>query len=222
MTDSLYMPQVSRDAYFGNEYDSREMFASYHVQVTEVLKAVHSGDKVLEVGCGNQIVHDILVKNGVDIQTVDIAKDLNPDYICSVTDLSKIFDENQFNVILCAEVLEHLPFEYFEQSLIELSKIAQNRVILTLPHFAINFGFYVKMPTFKRKSVILSLPFPRKHIFNGRHYWEIGKKGYSLRYIKSIISNHFNIRKTYLSPDHPYHRVFILGVPIPSPNESRW
>lgn len=111
---------------------------------------------------------------GLNVMTADIDPSLDPDFICSVTDLSKTFKPNSFDCILCAEVLEHIPFEYFE-------------IALEIPVFFL------------------------KHKFGGEHYWEIGKRYYSLGGgVKRVINKKFKIVKEFSPAESPFDRFFIL------------
>ena len=204
-----FKPQVNRSHYFYG-YDTKERWISYWYQINEVLKT--RPKTLLEVGIGNGTVSDYLRKLGIKVTTVDIDKNLNPDYVASVTELSNIFDENTFDTSLCAEVLEHLPFEYFEKSLQELHYVTKKYLILTLPFFGIKVSFFLKVPIMKKIGFVISLPYPKKHKFNGEHYWEIGKKGYSLKKILKVISRWYYIKRTYLPLENPYHRFFVLKV----------
>jgi len=115
-----FKPQVPKEHYF-MEYDTKERWISYWYQINEVLKT--KPKKVLEIGIGNGTVANYLKNQGIEVVTVDIDEKLNPDYVCSVTELSEFFSDNQFVTILCDEVLEHIPFEYFENSLHEMQKV---------------------------------------------------------------------------------------------------
>jgi len=202
-------PQVPKDHYFRG-YDTKERWISYWHQINEVLKT--KPKKVLEVGIGNKTVSDYLKKLGITVVTADIDESLKPDYICNVTELSKTFNKDEFDTTLCAEVLEHIPFKYFEKALRELWKVSKRYVILSLPHFGVGFNLSLKIPFLKRISFTIKIPFPVEHVFDGQHYWEIGKKGYPLRKILKIMSKWYLIEKTYIVPENPYHRFFILRV----------
>lgn len=202
-----FEPQVSKEHYYQG-YDTKERWMSYWHQINEVLNS--GGKSVLEVGIGNGTVADYLRRSGLEVTTVDIDPALKPDYVCSVTELSNHFEKNSFDTILCAEVLEHIPFEYFETSLESLQKVAKNFVILSLPHFGIKLRFSFKVPLVKEKNILIKLPYPRGHRFDGQHYWEIGKKGYPLNKILRIISKFFKIEKYYLVSENPYHMFFVL------------
>ena len=157
------------------------------------------------------IVSDYLKKMGCDVKTLDTDKRLSPDYVGNVLNLP--FKKNSFDVVLCAEVLEHLPFSQFELGLKNLRKVTKKYVILTLPEYSLfRIHFDIKLiPKIPRIQKILKIPFPKKHIYNKVHYWEIGKRGYNLRKIKSMIENNgFQIEKTYYPFENPRHRFFIL------------
>jgi len=129
-------------------------------------------------------------------------------YTNSATDFLTWQEENSFDTILCAEVLEHIPFEYFEKSLEELQKITKKWVVLSLPHFGIRLKFSFKIPKLQEKNVLLKIPYRKEHRFNGEHYWEIGKRGYSLDKILKIISGHFKVDKYYFLPENAHHMFF--------------
>jgi len=201
--------QVSKEHYF-KEYTTKKRWICYWHQIDEVLKT--KPKKILEIGIGNKTVSDYLKNQNIKITTVDIDKNLKPDYVCSVTDLSKYLKEKSFDTVLCAEVLEHLPFEYFEKSLKEIKRVTKNYAIISLPYVCINFRFSFKFPLFKQKKIFIQMPLYKKHEFDGEHYWEIGKKKYPLNKIKKIIQKYFLIEKNYLVWEHPYNMFFILKV----------
>lgn len=178
---------------------------SYHQQITEVFAA--NPTNMLEVGIGNGTVTNYLRSNGVKVTTLDFARDLNPDVEGSVTNLP--FNDNAFDTVLCAEVLEHLPFNQFETALSELMRVASNRVILTLPHSQLNFGISIISPPLIG-DVSVNIPYPKKHIFDGEHHWEIGKKGYSLKSVIKILGDKCILKAHYCLIKHPYIHFFIL------------
>jgi len=71
----------------------------------------------------------------------------------------------------------------------------------------------LQIPKIGEIKWLIPLPRLRKpaHNFDGEHYWEIGKTGYSLHKIVNDIQNTgFKIEKTYRVFENPYHRSFIL------------
>ena len=171
------------DKYNFQRYVYFSRWASYWYQINEVLEL--KPESLLVVGVGDGIVVDILKKEISEIKTLDIDEKLKPDAIGSVENLP--FKDNQFDVILCAEVLEHLPFEKFEKCLQELRRVSNKYVVLSLPHFGPPIKFSFKIPFFKEVKAAWKILFPIKHKFNGEHYWEIGKQGYPASKIRKIL-----------------------------------
>jgi len=198
-----------KEHYFKN-YDTKERWMSYWYQINKIMKL--RPKNVLEIGIGNKLVSDYLKKRGINVTTVDINRDLEPDFVCSVTELSSTL-KSKYDIILCAQVLEHLPFSEFEVSLKEIAKICERYAVITLPYGGIDFSLIAYLPRIGLKKILsVKIPFPRKHKFNGEHYWEIGKKGYSLSKIRGIISRYFIIEEEFCPPENMWHYFFILRV----------
>lgn len=201
--------QVPKDHYFNLEYDSKARWISYWYQIAETIKS--KPQSVLEIGIGNGTVSDYLKKLGIKVTTCDFDKNLKPDVVADVRKLP--FRKSSFDLVLCAEVLEHIPFNDFKKGLSEIHRVCANRVIITLPHFSIsNLYFGAKfIPFIPKQEFSFKLDLPIKHKFLGEHYWEIGKKSYSLGFIKEIIKKSgFKIEKCYYPPENPKHQFFIL------------
>lgn len=182
---------------------------SYWYQYNEVLNT--RAKSVLEVGIGNGTVSNYLKMIGLEVTTVDIDPRLKPDYICSVTELSRIFPPNSFDAVLCTEVLEHMPFEYFQKSIAELSCICKQFIIISLPYFRIRVLSSIQLPKLGTLRFAIKIPFPATHKFDGQHYWEIGKRGYPLKKIISILGKSTKIHKSFCPFETAYHLFFILG-----------
>jgi len=198
-----------KEHYFKN-YDTKERWMSYWYQINKIMKL--RPKNVLEIGIGNKLVSDYLKKRVINVTTVDINRDLEPDFVCSVTELSSTL-KSKYDIILCAQVLEHLPFSEFEVSLKEIAKICERYAVITLPYGGIDFSLITYLPRIGLKKILsVKIPFPRKHKFNGEHYWEIGKKGYSLSKIRGIISRYFIIEEEFCPPENMWHYFFILRV----------
>jgi len=198
---------VPKSHYF-TDYDSKERWMSYWYQINEVIKT--RPRRILEIGIGNRTVSDYLEKIGINVVTVDVEKSLNPDYVCSVIELGKYFGANTFDTILCAQVLEHQPFKYFRKSLKEMRRVTKAYVILSLPHSGITFKFSFRIFPLREKTLLTKIPSYKKHVFDGEHFWEIGKRGYPLKKIVGCISNFFNIERYFIVLENPYHMFFIL------------
>ena len=192
--------------HYSFKYDYKARWISYWHQIDEVLSL--KPKNALEVGVGNKTVSNYLKNQGIRLTTFDIDEKLKPDVVGDI--LNMPFENSSFDVVLCAEVLEHLSFDKFEKGLSELKRVSKKYVILSLPHFGHSIKLSFKIPLIKEKKLAIRIPFPTKHHFNGDHYWEIGKKGYPLMKIKQIIKKYFMLKKDFIPFENQYHHFFVL------------
>jgi len=210
--------QVDTSHYDFKKYVKHNRWNSYYQQIIETLNC--EGKNVLYVGAGDGIVTDTLKKAGKNVKTLDFDKNLKPDYIGSVTDIKKALgkDWNKFDIILICQVLEHIPFKEFENTVKQLAECAQKRLIISLPNNNRKYRFFVNLPRpiGKRESVILIRHrFGKKWDINdqgcGEHYWEIDAKGCPKRKeIAKILKKYTKNLKYYALFNNPYHIFYIL------------
>jgi hypothetical protein len=200
-------PQVTAAHYNFEQYVTFTRFCSFWQQIMEVLSL--SPRSVVEIGPGSGLVTQQLRGNGVFVTTMDFAPDLKPDILGSVTAIP--LPNASSNVVLCAQVLEHLPFDKFGVALGEISRIATTGAIITLPHHGRTFRYLLRVPWFGEIKFLLDLNWrPREHLFDGQHYWEIGKRGYSISRVLREIEAHFHVERHYRFWHNPYHHFFIV------------
>ncbi len=201
--------QVKKGHYRFEKYCDQDRFSSYWCQIKETLAL--NPRSVLEVGVGDKVFSSYL-KNNTNIlyKSFDLAEDLAPDIVGNVTDMK--VDSNSFDVVCAFEILEHIPFEDFSKAIRELERVSEKYVVLSLPHWGRHFSFKIRLPFFKKISFQYKLGFlPIKHVFLGEHYWEIGKKGYSIKKIRKVIEKSgLKIIKDYVAFESPYHHFFVL------------
>jgi len=189
-----------------HQYDYQERWISYWHQIDEVLKLQPKA--VLEIGIGNKTVSDYLKKQGLEVKTLDNNEDMKPDFIASVVSLP--LRDNSFDLILCAEVLEHLPFKDFKKALLELKRVSRKYVVLSLPHFGPPLKLSFKIPFLKQVKLAWKIPYYPQHQSKSPHCWEIGKRKYSSRKIRNIIKKYFKIKKEFIPFENQYHHFYIL------------
>lgn len=201
------MKQVDKEAYKFEHYSHPGRWVSYYFQIKEVLRS--NPKSVLEIGSGDGVLKSYLREN-TDIQytNVDVADDLHPDFIGSVTELP--FADNSYDVVCAFEVLEHIPFEEFEKALSELARVSRGSVVLSLPHFGPPVQLLIKIPLLKEIRFSWKVPFHKEHVFNGQHYWEIGKKGYTVKHICAILKKYFEVINEFIPFENQYHHFFVL------------
>ncbi len=204
------IPQVDKSHYQFGKYAFEGRFVSYYWQLKEVLELQPL--TVLEVGVGDRVFGDFIKNNtAVSYTSVDVAEDLHPDVVGNILKLP--FADKSFDVVCAFEVLEHLPFEQFDSAIIELCRVARTHVVISVPHFGPMLFFSLKIPFLPQIHLALKIPFPKKHIFNGQHYWELGKRGYSISLIRNTLSAHGKIVRDFIPFGSPYHHFFVLEKP---------
>ncbi len=169
-----YKTQVDKAHYLGLAYTSLERWNSYFHQLDLIAKT--KGRSVLEVGVGSGVVAQELTRRGFEVTTLDIAEDLKPDILGSVTNIP--LPDKSFDVVIAAEILEHIETSDLPQALREITRVAKHSVVISVPQPGYVFSAIIKVPLIKRFSLLFKIPFFWKtHVFNGEHYWELGKKG---------------------------------------------
>lgn len=196
--------------HYGFSYIHSPRWHSYLLQIKAVENLLKPDSRVLVVGVGDGVVSDYLKNRGIKVQTIDIDPELKPDFVSDVRNLS--FKENAFDVVLCAEVLEHLPYEDFSKAISELGRVSKKYVILSLPDKRSTLlSFKLKIPFLKKIGIFWKAPNFRKHSFDDQHYWEVGKRGFGLGKIKrEILNSGFKIIREFTKPESPTIHFFIL------------
>jgi len=167
---------------------------------------------VLEVGPGPGLFKLLGDKFNLNVETLDLDPNLSADHIGSATDIP--FDDNSYDVVCAFQVLEHLPYESSLQAFKEMSRVSRHNVVISLPDAKSIWRYLFFLP--KLGSFEIFVPRPRmktpSHTFDGEHYWEINKKGYSLKKVIEDFSKHGALTATYRVPEHTFHRFLIFDT----------
>jgi ubiquinone/menaquinone biosynthesis C-methylase UbiE len=202
-------PQVNPIQYDSQVYDSKERFISYWHQINEILSL--KPKNVLEIGIGNGFVSKYLKSKGLNIITIDIDERLKPDVVGNGFRIP--FIDRTFEIVACYELLEHLQYQNFCPVLKELCRVSKRNIIISLPDVTTVYRLNIELPRISPIKILIPHPLPRpvQHAFDGEHYWEIGKKGFSLKKIVGDIrKTGIKILKTYRVFEFYYHRFFVL------------
>ena len=200
-------PQVKPSHYFNKKYNTPERLACFDIQARLIIEL--KPKNILEIGVGNEALAKKIRKSGILITTLDFDEELKPDIVAEPTKLPMA--ENSFELVSCFEVLEHLPYKLFKTSLCEIHRVAGKYALLSMPD--VSRQYPLAAPALKKiiKKIVGRREITETHIFDGQHYWEIGKTGYSLKKIlKDIEKSGFLIKKTFIYKTCPNRRFFIL------------
>jgi len=200
--------QVDTSHYAPATYDHKARWLSYWYQIRAVLE--DKPKTVLEAGLGRGLVTRYLRDQGVVVTTLDIDPSLKPDVVGSITAIP--LPDNSVDCALAAEVLEHIPFSEVPTALRELRRVARSRVVISVPdsrHTLLSVDF--KIPLLPRLAAFFKTPSREDHVFDGQHYWEMGKRGYSYeRIAETIVGAGLVIKKHFVPADCPTKHFFIL------------
>jgi len=212
------MRNINKDIYnkqlkFSSEvYDDLLRFVSYFYQI-DLLRKLNV-DSILEVGIGSKMVSNYLLSKGFKVITCDFNEKLKPDYVGDIRKLP--FKNNSFECISACEILEHIPFEDFRKALFELHRVTNKYVIISLPYSSTYFECLIRFPFIESLinthflRIFLRIPFISNKFLSKEHYWELGRKGHSIKKIKSILNKNFKIIKTGMFAVDTYHYFFVL------------
>lgn len=167
------------------------------------------GGSVLEIGPGAGHTTWLLRNFGFQTTTLDFDAQLGPDIVGDVTNLP--CEDKSYDCVLCAEVLEHIPFAEFGRALKELWRVSRQSVVLTLPAPFVGLSMMLNIAGLPSRGFHLGVPYRVQHQFDGEHYWEIGKRGYSLATVKDVIRDSgFTIHKAFRPVPSLYAYFFVL------------
>ncbi|MEK7641472.1 MAG: class I SAM-dependent methyltransferase [Patescibacteria group bacterium] len=201
------MTQVDKKAYHLSTYSTADRWVSYYHQLR--LATACAPRNILEIGVGDKVFGSYIKENtNIAYVGADYDATVSPDVIADILKLP--FKDEEFDVVCVFEVLEHLPFGQFEKALAELSRVSVKHVLISLPHFGPPVKLSFKIPFLPEVKLAWKLPWPKKHVFNGQHYWEIGKKGYSIDMLRSVFRKHFVLKQDFVPFENQYHHFFVL------------
>jgi len=201
------MKQVNKSHCKFLKYINKKRWICYYYQIYEILK--RNPKTVLEIGPGPKIIKKILEENNIKYYSLDVAEDLNPDFIGDVRTFNL---DKKFDMVVAFQILEHIPFEDFDKALSNVKKHANDYVLISLPYPNPFIKINIQLYPFFNIDKILKIPFPKEKKFDGEHYWEIGRKGYPLSKIKKYLNKFFEIEDEYLIKETGKEHIFICKI----------
>ncbi len=205
-----YVPEIQVDAayYRTRSYDTKKRFSSYWNQINLVMN--EQPRRCLEIGIGNGFVSSYLRQRGLSVITCDFDPALKPSVAGNVLQLP--FRDRTFDVVLCAEVLGHLPFEHFSEALGEIARVSTAKVVLSLLHRGACISVGLTVPRLIDFHITRQVPFRRPTpVEIPSHYWEIGAPDWPESRIHATFTRFFRIERQFRVVENPFHHFYLLA-----------
>jgi len=94
---------------------------------------------ILDIGCGNGAVLNKLLESskyerlvGIDFSETALKYVKTEKYLMNIENL--IFKDKSFDLVICNEVLEHLPYQEYNSALKEITRVAKKYILVTTPN----------------------------------------------------------------------------------------
>ena len=197
--------KIERSNYISEEYLNPIVWNSYLCQIQYIRSLMQNGS-IIEIGMGGGIINAVLRKLGYSANTMDVNEHLKPDFVASISSDFSGFGKT-FDCVLCAEVLEHIPFELFEKCLGNISSLSNKYAVITLPDCRYRNKLKIQ---YNNRTVTRYLWKRNNKIFSG-HCWELNyREEMSIMNISTVIKKHFSIIKQGIEEATPYHYYWLL------------
>jgi len=119
----------------------RYLLRRFHRQIASLLKAT-GAERILDAGCGEGFVvsyllqgNDGLTITGIDcsLEAIEMARQMVPGGLFDLGDLREMpYGDDSFDLVMCLEVLEHLPDPH--RGLRELRRVTSAHCLVSVPH----------------------------------------------------------------------------------------
>ncbi|UCD31451.1 MAG: methyltransferase domain-containing protein, partial [Desulfobacterales bacterium] len=162
---------------------------------------VRSGDNVLEIGVGSGFTANYLKSRGVNIRTLDIDREKNPDIVANLVEYPF---PDRYDHVLAFEVFEHIPFVEFKSVFEKISNVCKKNIFISVPRnekvwLQVNFQFPLLG---KRELRFVRL---RGRVIEPAHFWEIGDGSVSINDLEQVFCKR---EFTILTKTKQFSRIF--------------
>ncbi len=106
------------------------------MRMSDLLSLIPSGDSALDIGAREGHISKLLVERFNKVTALDLdVPDISHERIqCVKGDVTHLeYPDDSFDVIVCAEVLEHIPPKLLQNACAEISRVAKKTVVIGVP-----------------------------------------------------------------------------------------
>jgi predicted SAM-dependent methyltransferase len=190
-------------------------FANAYYQYRDVARFVDAR-RLLIVGPGQGLDTHVFKWRGFDVTTFDIDDTFAPDVLGSVHDM-RMFADGEFDVVIASHVLEHLAVVYLDAALKEIARVGRFALVYLpvagrhlqirlVPGFRnIDLSFVCDVFNYVARPDGVTNPYCQGH-----HFWEIGRRGFTVRDLRRRLGRDFEIIDDYRNRDWVTSYNFVL------------
>lgn len=195
--------------YYSDGYLAPKRLSSYGYQYNLALQTKCT--TFLNVGSANNLLRLMLNSQNLEVVESDIDINTKPSIIAVLPDLP--YRSKSFEVVLCFQVLEHLPIELFQPCIKEMTRVAQKYLIISLPDQTISNKQKAKNYFYRVFKHPREWKNYRSVKLDSEHFWEIGQSTVSLDMIVSFFTEeNLGIVNHFRNPLFSYHHFFLLQI----------
>lgn len=203
--------KVDGRGYRAHEYLNAARMSSYGHQFSLSMKS--KGNSFLNVGSGNDLLSHLLSTQGKFVVNFDLNFSTSPSVCGKLPFLP--FMTSCFDVILCFQMLEHLPMSFLPICLKEFARVGTRFVIISLPDVTYE-GYerlkHISYKLFKHPKVWQKY---QKTEIDVEHEWEIGLGDVKQETIeKTITANDLSLIREFRNDLHLYHHFYVCKINV--------
>lgn len=213
---------VSEKTINKGKFLSKEHSESYLCQM-QTIRSLKNVKSILEIGPGEGFAARNLREVGYEYQTLDFEDAHEPTIRADFQSFDPNTITQRYDLTCAFQVLEHFPYHEFSKHIKTLRELSRNYVFISLPYSCRGFSIKLNVQNGQKERLTKQFDFyVRTNLPNRKyreeyknefpwavHYWEIGRKGFSLKKVlKDIESCGLNIQERFHSPNSFHY--FIL------------
>lgn len=195
--------------YLQPSYLTPKRMSSYGYQYKLAIET--NARSFLNIGSPNSVLKHLLELQNLHVIDLDIDYNTKPDVNAALPHLP--FFNKSIEVVMCFQVLEHMPFDMLASSLLELKRVTEKFILLSLPDRTTTKREKIKYQVYK----IFKHPFEwdkyKPIPIDPEHFWEIGQGNITESMVLEVIrQNHLNVSSHFRNVLSLYHHFFVIKL----------
>ena len=174
------------DAAWTRRLEARHHWEFYWYQQKLMEGLVRPGeDELLEMGIGSGFAANYCRSKGLDVTTIDIDDEKNPDIVANVV----TYDfERSYDHLMAFEILEHIPYSEFEKIIRKVPRLVRKHAFISLPrNEEVVFKLDLKIPRIPR--INLEWRRLKKKITTKAHHWEMDFREHTVASVEALFED---------------------------------